>query len=346
MMKPYRCAIIGCGPRAYWHARAYDLLSRGELVACCNRGAERRFKFAAEFGIRPYAAADEMIRQERPDLVHIVTLPSSRVELMTLVHERGVPACIVEKPIAFQVVDWKALMDLEKRSRTKFGVGAQVRTHSNLARCREALTSGDLGAVLFLDFSARGTICDQGVHVIDWAMSLNRDEPVRRVFGTASGSENLTHPRHPSPDTTVAQLEFANGVRGLWNLGYSAPQVLDDNAYYKHCRVAAYAERGRVLYEEFGRWEVVSPTDAESGQISDMDHWTKGNDAAQANLTNGMFDWLEDDGKPVGTHLKRSLQQWNVVLGLYASTVSRKPIDIPFDPPDEMWENLAETLQK
>jgi len=57
-----------------------------------------------------------------------------------------------------------------------------------------------------------------------------------------------------------------------------------------------------------------------------------------------MFDWLEDDGKPVGTNLKRSLEQWNAVLGLYASTVYREPIDVPFDPPDDLWEKLGQAL--
>jgi predicted dehydrogenase len=344
-MNPYRCAIIGCGGRAHWHAKAYDLVSRGRLVACCDRIADRREAFATEFNIKPYSDAADMIRQERPDLIHIVTLPDARVDLVTLVHELGVTACIVEKPIALQVADWKALVDLEVQSPTKFGVGAQFRYHPDLTRCHEALSSGDLGDLLFLDCSARGTICDQGVHVIDWAMSLNKDQTVRQVFGTASGSENLSHPRHPSPDKTVAGLEFANGVHALWHLGHNAPRVLDDDAYYKHCRVAAYAERGRVLYEEFGRWEIVSTTGEESGYIADVDQWAAGNHAAQANLTNGMFDWIEDDGNPVGTDLKRSLQQWNVVLGLYASTVFNQPVDIPFDPPEDLWKKLGETLK-
>jgi hypothetical protein len=53
---------------------------------------------------------------------------------------------------------------------------------------------------------------------------------------------------------------------------------------------------------------------------------------------------LENDGKPVGTNLRRSLDQWNVVLGLYASTLWRKPVDIPFDPPDDLFEELGRAL--
>jgi predicted dehydrogenase len=343
-MAKYRCVILGCGPRAYWHAKAYKLIARGELVACCDRNSERRTKFAQEFGIPGYADGADMVRKERPDLIHLVTRPSLRVELMRMVHEQGVPACIIEKPIATEVRDWRALVELEATSQTRFGVGAQFRYHPRLTRCREALSSGRLGKVLFLDCSAAGTICDQGVHVIDWAMSLNGDEPVVRVFGTASGSENMSHRVHPSPDTTVAQLVFANDVHGMWNLGHSAPKVLDDDAYYKHCRVAAYAEHGRALYEEFGRWELVSPGGSEAGAVADMEEWAEGNHAAQANLTNAMFDWIEHAEKPVGTNLKRALEQWNVVLGLYASTAYRRPIDIPFDPPDDLWDRLSESL--
>ncbi len=342
-MAKYRCVILGCGPRAYGHARAYNLIERGELVTCCDLDAERREKFAGEFGIRAYADGAEMIRAEKPDLIHLVTPPRLRVELMTMVHDHKVPACIVEKPIAYEVRDWKALVALEAQSGTKFGVNTQVRYHPRLTRCRETLKSGKLGNLLFLDCSAGSTICDQGVHIIDWAMSLNDDAPVVRVFGAASGAKAMAG-KQPSPDAAVGQLVFANGVRGMWVLGDAAPRVLADEAVWKHCRVAAHAERGRTLYEEFGKWEIASADGRESGAVLDMEAWAMGNDVAQANLTNAMFDWIEDDTKQVATSLKRSLEQWNVVLGLYASTVYRKPIDLPFDPSDDLWERLVEAL--
>jgi predicted dehydrogenase len=324
---------------------AYNLITRGALVACCDIDAERREAFAAEFGIRGYGDAVEMIRAEQPDLIHLVTAPSLRVELMTIVHEQGVPLCLVEKPIATEVRDWRALVALEARSETRYGVNAQFRYHPDLTRCRQALASGRLGEVLFLDASAGGTICDQGVHVLDWAMSLIGDVPVVCVFGTASGAENMTHHMHPSPDTTLAQVLFANGVRGLWHLGHTAPRVTESEAYYQHCRVAAYAERGRTLYEEFGRWEIVSPEGFEGGRIADQADWLARNHQAQANLTNAMFDWLEDGNRPPGTNLRRSLAQWNVILGLYASALWRRPVETPFDPPDDLFDRLDEALQ-
>jgi predicted dehydrogenase len=342
-MDPYRCAIVGTGGRARMHALAYQLVPQGKLVACCARQDPRREDFAAEFDLALYDDAAKMIETERPALVHLVTPPRTRVELMTLVHELGVPACIVEKPIAYQVSDWKALVSLAAGTDTKFGMGAQFRYHPDLTRGREALLSGEMGQLQLLDCSAVGTICDQGVHVLDWAMSLNGDAPVVRVFGTASGADNMDHAMHPSPDTTVAQLLFANGIYGAWTLGYAAPRVIDDPAYYKHCRVAAYAEYGHVLYEEFGHWEIVSPTRTERGHAEDRG-WIEGNHMAQANLTKGMLGWLAGEGPPVGTRLEHALEQWMVVLGLYASAVYGEPVDIPFRPPDDLWEQLCQVL--
>lgn len=344
-MPTYRCAIIGCGPRARWHADAHKLIARGELVACCDLDAERRARFAGDFGIKGYADLAKMLHKEKPDLVHVVTSPLLRVELLTAVSDLGTPACLVEKPIAYEVRDWKQLVALEKRSHTKFGVNAQFRYHPDLTRCRQAIDSGKLGELLFLDCSARMTICNQGVHVLDWAMSLNHDQPPVRILGLASGAQEMTGSDHPSPDTTMGQLLFANGVRALWNLGYTAPQTLDDDAIYKHCRVAAYCERGRTLYEEFNRWQIVAEDATEEG-CAEGDAIRESDDQAQANLTNAMFDWLDDDAKPVGTHLKRSLSQWNAILGLYASTVYRKPIDLPFEPEDDLWDKLKTTLRQ
>jgi len=342
-MIKYRSAIVGCGGRARMHALAYQFITGGELVACCDLDEIKREVFAAEFGLHSYLDATEMIQKEKPDLVHLVTAPNSRVGLMKLVDEQNIPACIVEKPISTEVQDWKALVALSKSTKTRFGVGAQFRYHPDMVRIREFIRSGKLGAVRFLDFSAVGTICDQGVHGLDWAMSLIDDSVPRRIFGFASGADNLYHPMHPSPDTSLAKITFANDIEGIWINGWTAPRVLEDPAYYKHGRVCAYTEKGYALYEEFGKWEMISPSESHYGSVNDLG-WLHGNHLAQAALTDGMFQWMEG-GLQVGTNLRTALIQWNAVLGLYASTVWRKPIDLPFDPPDNLWDMFVRTLQ-
>ena len=76
------------------------MIDRGNLVACANlSNAERRQKFALTYGITGYVDAKEMIEKERPDLIHVVTMPDQWVSLMQMVSDLGVTACLVEKPI-------------------------------------------------------------------------------------------------------------------------------------------------------------------------------------------------------------------------------------------------------
>lgn len=341
-MKPFRSAIVGCSGRGRMHALAYEFVHAGELVACCDLDSQRAQDFSAEFHLHPYQDITNMIQKEKPDLVHLVTAPSTRVDLMSLVDELGVPACLVEKPIAYEVRDWKALETLANRTKTLFGVGAQFRYHPDLVRCRQAIQSGQLGQVRLLDISAVGTICDQGVHGLDWAMSLIDDNPPVRVFGAVSGAENLAHRLHPSPDTSIAQIKFANGALGIWNNGHTARRVIANDAYYMHGQVSAYAELGHVIYEEFNRWEILSPAGLQQGHVDDLG-WMQGNHLAQAALTEGMFTWLQG-GMAVGTQLERALVQWNAVLGLYASSLWQRPVNLPFDPPNELWNHLVSHL--
>jgi predicted dehydrogenase len=212
-MKTYKAAVIGCGGRAPAHIEAYQQIANAEVVACCAPSGARRDPLAAKYHLRAYADPRQMIESERPDMVHLVTWPDTRLELMSLVAELGVPLCTTEKPLATGVSDWRKLTALEAGAKTRFAVCHQVRWHPRMLQCRQALAGGQLGEVKFLDFSAGMNIAGQGTHTLNYGMALNGDAPVARVFGSASGWDDAD-PGHPGPATSQAYLTFANGVRG------------------------------------------------------------------------------------------------------------------------------------
>ena len=343
-MKQFTAAIIGCGGRSKPHIEAYKFIDNATIVACCDLIEDRRNERAKEFNITPYADAREMLEKEQPDIVHITTTPTVRLDVMSLVSACNIPLCTVEKPIATGVTDWQALCELEAASATKFAVCHQFRWQKDFIKCREAINSGALGNVRFIDISAGMNISGQGTHILNYGMSLNGDVPVTHVFGTASGlSEDTVH---PAPATTVAYLTFENGVRALWNNGTTAMKCGDPETDWQHVRASAYADNGRVNYEEFGKWEIVSPTDTISGDFGDMDSWRQNNLLAQAEFHKAMFAWLDDDSCVPGTNLKQSLHEWKVVLALYASALYRKPIEINnFNPPHDLFDQLLTVLK-
>ena len=150
---------------------------------------------------------------------------------------------------------------------------------------------------------------------------------------------------HPGPDTTAGYMTFENGVRALWNNGPTAPMVGDPETDWQHVRLAGYAEKGRVLWEEFGKWEIVTDGSIETGDFGSSETWHEQNLDAQAAFHQAMFTWVEDDSKPVGTNFRQSLHEWKTVLALYYSSLIRKPVDIQeFDPPEDLFDRLRDAL--
>jgi predicted dehydrogenase len=346
MTKEYRVVVVGCGGRSRAHILPYQYIDNAKVVACCAPSPDRRDKLAAEFGLHAYASAKEMIKQEKPDMVHLVTWPDTRVELMTLVSDMDVPLCTVEKPIATGVAVWQALCRLEATTHTKFAVCHQFRWQPHMMQCQQAMASGRLGAPKFLDISAGMNIAGQGTHTLNYGRALIGDPWVSQVTGMIYGWDT-SDPGHPAPAMSEAYLTFENGVRGLWTSGAISPRTGDPGTVWQHVRTAAYAERGRVNFEEFGKWEIVSPDGVEGGDFGGMETWAQNNLIAQTNFHKAMFTWLNDDDAVPGTSLKQSLYEWKVVLALYTSALQGKPIEMDgFEPDIHLMFQLESALKK
>lgn len=335
----HRCTILGCGGRARGHAQAYSLISRGELVALCDLDDQRLNDFGDTFGVATrYTDLDEMLGKEKPDLVHIVTQPTLRVGLMTRLAEAGVPGVIVEKPICIGAEDYKALRELEAKSQTKFAVNHQLRHHPKLLEFLKSIEEGDIGEVRFIDASAMLPMSGQGVHVLDLTFAFNGYAKPIKVFGAVSGYDDING-HHPSPKSAVFAVTFENGTRAVLEAGEGAP-VFEEGPTWMHKRIAVYGTHGFIHWRMDDYERSMPDGTVEQGPKPYREQDVQG----QAGLTNAMFDWIEDDTKVAPTNLATSLDEWLVILGGYMSAVEAKPIDLPFDPPDELLDQFKQLV--
>lgn len=337
----YTSAFLGVGSRARKHAEAYRKVTKGRPVAACNRsGGEPLESFLSDFGVgRGYRDAREMLEKEKPDLLHIVTGPKLRVPLMTLASEYEVPVVIVEKPIAVQGEDWKQLRALADSTSTKFVVNTQLHFHPPNMTLKRDVAEDRIGTLRFVDVSARSTILDQGVHVLELAHSyMNYPEPVS-VFASASGTKTI-ETRQPSPDTAEAVIEFENGVRTVMTTGSFAPTSNPSERIYHHKRVCAYGDEGFVHWTMVG-WERFTK---DGGYEKGAHDYFEQDELGQAALTDAAFELLDDPAKIHPTCLDRSLTQFNIILGAYISVIERSPVRLPCDPPDGLLDSLQSVL--
>lgn len=336
----FKCAFLGCGPRARGHARAYQDVKRGKIVAICDMDQERLKSFGDEFGVQTrYTDVHAMLDNERPDLLHIVTLPVLRVPLMTLAAEHQVPIAIVEKPIALQGEDWRQLRDLGAKCQTKFVVNTQLHFHARNLELKRDVAEGRIGDIRFIDVSAGSTPLDQGVHVLELAHSYNGFVPFATVFGQVAGADQLAS-RQPSPGMAEAAIGFANGVHAQIVCGSCARRATASESIYAHKRIAVYGTAGFIQWT-MGGWERRT---CDGGYESGSHEYGVEDDQAQARLTEAAFDWLNDKCRPHPTRLENSLVQFNAILGLYVSALNSEPVNLPFEPPDGLLDSLKARL--
>ena len=335
-----KSAFLGCGPRARKHAQAYEGVTKGQMAAICDLDEARLQTFGDDFGIEQrYTDIHRMLDEVQPDVLHVVTLPTIRVDLLTIANDHKVPVVIVEKPIAVQGEDYRAILELNQRAKTRYVVNTQLYFHPNNLQLKQYVAEGKIGEVRFIDVSARSTMLDQGVHVLELAHSYNAFAPFTRVFGNVSGRETLTS-RQPAPDVAAMAIDFVNGVRAQMVCGVVAPQATDAESIYAHKRISVYGTRGWVQWWMAG-WERFSEVD---GYACGEHSYSEQDDLAQAALTDAAFEWAADETKLHPTRLERNLQQFNVVLGGYTSALEGRPVDLPFDPPDGMLDAFKERL--
>ena len=346
----YKTAMLGCGGRARGHADAYRFVKRGKLAAICDMDEERLNNFGDDFGISSrYTDFDEMLEKEKPDVLHIVTspvVPSSnerlRYPLMKQASDHGVPAAIIEKPVAIEGEDWKQIAGLAEETKTKFVVNTQLNFHPKNLELKRDVAEERIGEIRFIDASARSRAAEQGGHVLQLVSSYIDDAHPVRVLGQIAGSEHLNSAGgHPGPTHAAAQVLYENGVHVSIAFGTEFGQMAsDDPGIYGHKRVFVVGTKGFVHWR-FSSWE---RSTLDGGYEGGPLNYGEQDVVAQANFTEAIFDWLEDENNVHPTHLKQSLVENNLILGMYHSGITNEIIELPFEPPDGLMDALREKL--
>ncbi|MCG9126037.1 Gfo/Idh/MocA family oxidoreductase [Candidatus Poribacteria bacterium] len=342
----YKTAMLGCGGRARGHADAYRFINRGKLSAICDLNEELLKSFGQDFGISSrYSDLDEMLEKEKPDVLHIVTtpvIPSSneriRYPLMKQAADQGVPVVVVEKPLAVEGEDWKQIAGLAEDTKTKFVVNTQLEFHPKNLELKTDVAEGRIGEIRFIDASARSRVSEQGGHILQLVSSyIDNSHPIR-ILGQISGTENENSaPGHPGPLHAVGHVLYENGVHVSLAFGTEFGQMVsDDTGVYGHKRVFIAGTNGFVHWR-FSSWERSTLTGGyENGPLN----YGEQDVIAQVNFTNAIFDWLDDETNVHPTHLKQSLIESNLILGMYYSGITNQVIDLPFEPPDGLLDDI------
>ena len=340
----YKCAIIGVsGGRARGLAEAYQYIRRGTLAAVSTRQRDKLEAFGEQFGVAArYTDYREMFVKEKPDLVHVNTPPTVRLEIMEAAEAAGIPALVVEKPLACQGEDFVAIREFAQRSRVKIAINHQLHFHPRRQTLQRMVQDGRIGEVRFIEASARMNLAYQGTHSLQAIGAFIPEAKPLTVFGQVAGAEGLqeTRGQHYAPDQSLVKINYDNGVHAVLQCGSNAPYVRrGDERTHTHKRIAVYGARGYIQWTMWS-WETFCDGVVESGA-----HEYGAEDIlGQAGLTEAMFDWLEDDRAIHPLNLTLALQDFNIILGMYMSALHHTVIPLPVEPEPDLIATLRRQL--
>jgi len=138
-------AIIGCGKIAESHAKAILDLPDAKLVATCDSEILMAKQLAERFGAKKfYNDLDMMLKEVRPDVVHVTTPPKSHFEIGRACLDAGCHV-LIEKPFTVNTDEAIKLISQAKSMRLKLTVGTDEQFTPAALEMRKLIANGWLG---------------------------------------------------------------------------------------------------------------------------------------------------------------------------------------------------------
>lgn len=222
--------LLGAGLIAPFHARSVIAADGCELIAVADVDAGRAEKVAGEFGCKACGSLDELIADERIDVIDVLTPNHLHCEA-TLAAAAAGKSVLVEKPPAMSLKETDAMIGACGSAGVRLGIVLQCRVRKPIQAMREAIEAGRFGRLLQADAymkwhrtteyylsdewrssrrSGAGVTIQHAFHYIDLLQYLMG--PVRSVIARMS---NRAHPQVELEDTLNAFMDFENGGQGV-----------------------------------------------------------------------------------------------------------------------------------
>ncbi|NOU64904.1 gfo/Idh/MocA family oxidoreductase [Paenibacillus sp. LMG 31461] len=199
-----KVAVLGAGAIAGQH---FDAIRRTDgFVACAvaDIQLERAQAIAETYGITDYRDYQELIRQERPDVVVIALPHFLHRETAIFAAEHGCHL-MLEKPMALNVAECDDIMEAANKADIRILIGHTQHYIAENIHAKRIIESGELGEIVMIndvrhlnyfqdtrpqwflekDKSGGGILANLGTHSIDkiqWLM----DSSVRKVSAAVS----------------------------------------------------------------------------------------------------------------------------------------------------------------
>jgi predicted dehydrogenase len=262
MTDAVKVGIIGLGRWAKVLTRASQKSDKLRIVSGYSRSEEKRAAFQQELGVP--AARDLRTMLADPELKGVIlTVPNEQHLPVAIEVARAGKHVYTEKPIASTLEEGLEIEALEHRHGVTVTVGHSARLMAGIRTMREAIESGELGRVAFMEanfsneraleltpstwrwYSAKapgGPLSQLAIHQFDVLHYLGGE-----IVEASSMASKLSPVGAEVDDQSMTLLRFADGKIGYVGSCWTSPGIF---------AVRVFGSKGLMHYEiDFGTWD-------------------------------------------------------------------------------------------
>lgn len=262
---PVKVGIIGVGRWAKVLTRASKNSDKLQIVSGFSRSEQTRKAFAAEMGVSAASSMEAMLSD--PEIKGIIlTVPNEQHLPVAREVAKAKKHVYTEKPIAATLEDGLEIQALERQHGVTVTVGHSARLMAGVRKMGEAIKSGELGRVAFIEanFSNEraleltpetwrwyrnrapgGPLSQLAIHQFDVLHYLGGE-----VSEASSIASKLSPVGAEVDDQSMTTLKFADGKVGYVGSCWTSPGIFS---------VRVFGAKGLMHYEmDFGTWDTPS----------------------------------------------------------------------------------------
>lgn len=323
MAKQYSVVVVGMGKRGRHHADAFRANPRFQLAGICDIDEGRLKTAAAELGNPAFGVdAAKLAAEIKPDIFCFCTLPSMRTSLIRAGIDGGAKLIAFEKPVAMSSIEGIEIKKLLDQSGVKAVVSHQHRYGEHYRKVGEIIASGELGRVHTVYGTATGWMTHMLSHLVDYMRWYGGNPEAEWVMAQAAGKGKFAD-NHPSPDYLAGFIQFANGVRGVVEVGAGAPDVPEVDYWWRKCRIGAQGSDGFAEVYTGGGWKAVTSKGTASGPGC-MNY-----SLDMAPYVEDMVRWLDNPQQTHPCNFNDAYKGFEITMALCRSVIERGQIALP-----------------
>jgi predicted dehydrogenase len=354
MPKELGFAVVGAGLIAPFHLNAIKEVKGGRAIAICDVVEEKARKVANEFGIEAYNDLEQMLGNKDIDVVCVATPNHLHHDIVTQSAQAG-KHILTEKPPAMSLKETDEMIDACDKAKVKFGCFVQCRIRKAIQAIKQAIDSGRFGKLLHADAymkwfrpqdyyvsdgwrgqkkSGSGVTVAQGFHYIDLLQYL-----AGSAIKVEAKMTNIGHPSISLEDETIANIDYANGAKGIVQLSTALWPGTD-------IRIEINGENGTAIMtgETINTWKFKDekPEDEQIKKLGNAAQATGAGGAADFGYHDHMVviqDMIDsiNKGKEIVIPVSSVRPSLEIVLAMYQSAAKNVPVQLPIEDDESIW---------